>query len=270
MDVHPHFHQTFATKKTQTHVIISLFIEYSTPIISIAKEESVLPLMLIADDNEQITKILSQFARHEGFQADIVHDGEAALQAVWKKPYDILLLDVMMPKKDGFAVCREIRQSSNLPILMITARGEDYERIMGLDIGADDYIVKPFSAAEVMARVRAILRRFQHTTKNQSQTLVFANLHVDLTDCKAAIDGTIISLTKKELDILSLLLENKGHVFSRDHLLDKLWGYDYAGDTRTVDSHIKRLRAKLDTMPHPLWQIKTVWGVGYSFEELPS
>ena len=226
--------------------------------------------ILLVEDDQSFGAVLKDYLSINNFDVTLAIDGELGLKEFTEKEFDICIFDVMMPKKDGFAVCREIRQSSNLPILMITARGEDYERIMGLDIGADDYIVKPFSAAEVMARVRAILRRFQHTTKNQSQTLVFANLHVDLTDCKAAIDGTIISLTKKELDILSLLLENKGHVFSRDHLLDKLWGYDYAGDTRTVDSHIKRLRAKLDTMPHPLWQIKTVWGVGYSVEELPS
>ena len=227
-----------------------------------------MPTMLIADDNEQITRILSQFAKHEGFAVDTVYDGEAALAAVQKKDYDILLLDVMMPRKDGFAVCREIRQGSNLPIIMITARGEDFERIMGLDIGADDYIVKPFSTAEVMARVRAVLRRIERREDAAGHRLSFHTLQIDLDDCRAEISGQSIALTKKELDILGLLLENRGRVFSRDHLLSSLWGYDYDGDTRTVDSHIKRLRAKLDAVPHPDWQIKTVWGVGYSFEEV--
>lgn len=228
-----------------------------------------MPKMLIADDNEQITKILAQFAHHEGFQTDIVHDGRQALAAFQEKSYDILLLDVMMPGKDGFAVCREIRQTSNLPIIMITARGEDFERIMGLDTGADDYIVKPFSAAEVMARVRAVLRRIDRlpTARGQVRELHYDNLCIDTSEYRARIDNHIIPLTRKELDILWLLLENKGRVFSRDHLLDRLWGIDYEGDSRTVDSHIKRLRAKLDTHPHERWQIKTVWGVGYTFEE---
>ena len=153
---------------------------------------------------------------------------------------------------------------------MITARGEDFERIMGLDIGADDYIVKPFSTAEVMARVRAVLRRIERREDAAGHRLSFHTLQIDLDDCRAEINGQSISLTKKELDILGLLLENKGRVFSREHLLSSLWGYDYDGDTRTVDSHIKRLRAKLDAVPHPDWQIKTVWGVGYSFEEVSS
>ena len=226
-----------------------------------------MPTMLIADDNEQITRILSQFAKHEGFAVDTVYDGEAALAAVQKKDYDILLLDVMMPKKDGFAVCREIRQGSNLPIIMITARGEDFERIMGLDIGADDYIVKPFSAPEVMARVRAVLRRLPPAAQQKELTL--DNLILKTNDCRAVIADEAIPLTKKETDILQLLLENQGRVFSREHLLDSLWGAEYDGDTRTIDSHIKRLRAKLDAAEHPGWQIRTVWGIGYTLEVTP-
>ena len=229
-----------------------------------------MPNMLIADDNQQIAKILAEFAKREGFDTEIAYDGEDALQKFQRGSFDIVLLDVMMPKKDGFAVCREIRSSSNVPILMITARGEDFERIMGLDIGADDYIVKPFSTAEVMARVRAVLRRIERREDAAGHRLSFHTLQIDLDDCRAEINGQSISLTKKELDILGLLLENKGRVFSREHLLSSLWGYDYDGDTRTVDSHIKRLRAKLDAVPHPDWQIKTVWGVGYSFEEVSS
>ncbi len=225
-----------------------------------------MPAMLIADDNEQITRILEKFAQKEGFAVDTVYDGREALQHFQQKSYDILLLDVMMPGIDGFDVCRTIRRQSSVPIIMITARGEDYERIMGLDIGADDYIVKPFSAAEVMARVRAILRRLPAAPSRELPGCAELQLQPDA--CQALLAGQEIPLTKKETDILQLLLENKGRVFSRDHLLNSLWGADYDGDTRTIDSHIKRLRAKLDAMPHPQWQIKTIWGVGYSFEVL--
>jgi DNA-binding response OmpR family regulator len=228
-----------------------------------------MPAMLIADDNQQITKILAEFARHEGFQTETACDGEETLRKFRTGSFDILLLDVMMPKKDGFAVCREIRAISNVPILMITARGEDFERIMGLDIGADDYIVKPFSTGEVMARVRAVLRRLDRTPEETAsgKTLQCGTLAVNIKDCRVTISDKKISVTKKELDLLWLLMENKGKVFSRDHLLNSLWGYDYFGDNRTIDSHIKRLRAKLDTVPHEGWQIRTVWGVGYTFEE---
>ena len=225
-----------------------------------------MPAMLIADDNEQITRILEKFAQKEGFTVDTVYDGREALQHFQQKSYDILLLDVMMPGIDGFDVCRTIRRQSSVPIIMITARGEDYERIMGLDISADDYIVKPFSAAEVMARVRAILRRLPAAPSRELPGCADLQLQPDA--CQALLAGQEIPLTKKETDILQLLLENKGRVFSRDHLLNSLWGADYDGDTRTIDSHIKRLRAKLDAMPHPQWQIKTIWGVGYSFEVL--
>lgn len=226
-----------------------------------------MPAMLIADDNEQITKILAKFAQKEGFTADTVYDGAAALAQFARHLYDILLLDVMMPKMDGFAVCRTIRQHSNVPIIMITARGEDYERIMGLDIGADDYIVKPFSAPEVMARVRAVLRRLPPAAQQKELTL--DNLILKTNDCRAVIADEAIPLTKKETDILQLLLENQGRVFSREHLLDSLWGAEYDGDTRTIDSHIKRLRAKLDAAEHPGWQIRTVWGIGYTLEVTP-
>jgi DNA-binding response OmpR family regulator len=221
--------------------------------------------MLIADDNKQITSILSEYAKKEGFDTIIATDGQDAIDKFEKYSPDIVLLDVMMPLKDGFSVCREIRKTSNVPVIMVTARGEDYEKIMGLDIGADDYIVKPFSPSEVMARVRAVLRRLKNAEK---QELVFDNLTVNLDDYTVFADGNQINLTKKELEILWTLATNKNKVFTRDNLLNSLWGYDYYGDNRTVDSHIKRLRAKLDEYPHPTWDIKTIWGVGYKFEEL--
>ena len=221
--------------------------------------------ILIADDNKQITNILSSYAKNEGYTPIVAKDGKEALEIFTNDKIDICLLDVMMPILDGFELCRTIRKESNVPIIMVTAKGEDYERIMGLDIGADDYIVKPFSPAEVMARVRAVMRRLD--LKNQTKNSVtYGNLTVDLDNYTVKIDETYIALTKKEIELLWTFVTNPDKVFSRDNLLDSLWGFDYFGDTRTVDSHIKRLRAKLDAVKHPDWDIKTIWGVGYKFE----
>ncbi|WP_320163758.1 response regulator transcription factor [uncultured Trichococcus sp.] len=224
--------------------------------------------LLIADDNKQITSILKEYSEKDGYEAVVAYDGEQALQEFEKGKFDLILLDVMMPKKDGFEVCREIRKVSSVPIIMVTARGEDFERIMGLDIGADDYIVKPFSPGEVMARIRAILRRLDQTPDNQDhhKLYVHEDLEIRLDEFIVKISGQQIHLTKKEIELLWILATNTNKVFSRDNLLDSVWGYDYFGDNRTVDSHIKRLRAKVDQIPHPSWDIKTVWGVGYKFE----
>lgn len=226
--------------------------------------------ILIADDNKQITEVLAQYAKKENFTPYIAEDGEKALALFEQYPFEMVLLDVMMPKKDGFEVCREIRKQSGVPIIMITARGEDFERIMGLDIGADDYIVKPFSPAEVMARVRAILRRVESTPENMDKQKLFVidNLKISLSEFTVFIDENPVLLTKKELELLWTMSTNPNKVFSRDNLLDSVWGYEYYGESRTVDSHIKRLRAKIDAYAHPNWQIKTVWSVGYKFEVL--
>lgn len=221
--------------------------------------------ILIVDDNRQITSILEEYAKKEGYEPILAYDGGDALAKFESEDPDILLLDVMMPIKDGFEVCKEIRKVSNVPIIMITARGEDFEKIMGLEIGADDYIVKPFSPGEVMARVKAVMRRIDIEEK-ESEVFQFSNLQINLKDYTVSINGKDISLTKKEFEILWKLANNKNMVFSRDQLLDSIWGYDYFGDNRTVDSHIKRLRAKLDKHGHPQWDIETVWGVGYKFE----
>ena len=221
--------------------------------------------VLIVDDNEQITSILAEYAKKEGYMPIVATDGEEALQKFKNEKPDILLLDVMMPKIDGFSVCRQIRKSSNVPIIMITARGEDFEKIMGLEIGADDYIVKPFSPGEVMARIKAIMRRIK-SYKQEQQIFAYDNLKINLDDYTASVDDKVLPLTKKEIEILWTLATYKDKVFSRDNLLNKLWGYDYFGDSRTVDSHIKRLRAKIDTVSHDNWEIKTIWGVGYKFE----
>lgn len=225
-----------------------------------------MPIMLIADDNRQITSILEEYAKNEGFDTKTAYDGRKALEVFDKYHPDIVLLDVMMPLMDGFEVCREIRKQSNVPIIMITARGEDFERIMGLDIGADDYIVKPFSPGEVMARVRAIMRRIMPDEKKNNQVFTHENLKINMNDYTVTINDKNVSLTKKEIEILWTLAINKNKVFTRDNLLNSLWGYDYYGDSRTVDSHIKRLRSKLDEFEHGNWEIKTIWGVGYKFE----
>lgn len=222
--------------------------------------------ILIADDNIQIAEILEQYAHHDGYRTYRAKDGEEALAVLKAHQPSIVLLDVMMPKMDGFAVCKEIRRISSTPVIMITARGEDFERIMGLDIGADDYIVKPFSPSEVMARVRAVLRRIEPENEEGCEEATYGSLTVNLSTYTTKIAEQPITLTKKEIELLWLLMTNKGKVFSRTDLLQRLWGYDYFGDTRTVDSHVKRLRAKTDAVKHEDWEIKTVWGVGYKFE----
>lgn len=222
--------------------------------------------ILIADDNRQITSILEEYAKKEGHTPYVAFDGQEALNLFQKVAPDVVLLDVMMPQIDGFEDCREIRKKSDTPVIMITARGEDFERIMGLDIGADDYIVKPFSPGEVMARVRAVLRRISREDVQNRKIISVENLTINLDEYIVTIDGRKVLLTKKETEILWTLAANRNKVFSRDNLLNSLWGYDYYGDTRTVDSHIKRLRAKLDEYPHEGWEIGTIWGVGYRFE----
>jgi DNA-binding response regulator resD len=223
--------------------------------------------VLIADDNLQIVSILKEYCKKNNFNVTLAHDGEETLEKIRNNKFDIVLLDIMMPKKNGFDVCKEVRTFSNVPIIMITARGEDFERIMGLETGADDYIVKPFSPGEVIARIHAILRRVI-PNENISQEKIFSydNLTINLSDFTVKISDENISLTKKEIELLWLLSTNRNKVFTRENLLDSIWGYDYFGDSRTVDSHIKRLRAKLDNYEHETWNIKTIWGVGYKFD----
>lgn len=230
--------------------------------------------ILIADDNKQIVAILSEYAKKNNFNVTVAYDGEDALNLVENNNFDIILLDVMMPKKNGFDVCKNIRSFSNVPIIMVTAKGEDYERIMGLEIGADDYIVKPFSPREVIARINAILRRvipqnnnINNSLENQNDKFyIFDNLSINLNDFSVTINNELVILTKKEIELLWTLATNRKKVFTREDLLNNIWGFDYLGDNRTVDSHIKRLRSKLDNFKHENWNIKTIWGVGYKFE----
>ena len=224
--------------------------------------------VLIADDNRQIVSILEEYAKNERFSVVTAYDGEDALTKAIGDSFDVILLDVMMPKRDGFSVCREIRKTSTVPIIMITARTEDFDRIMGLDNGADDYVIKPFSPGEVMARIRAILRRINRAEPATDRQFSYGSLHINLDEYITQVSGVKITLTKKETELLWTLATSKNKVFNRDNLLNSLWGYDYIGDTRTVDTHIKRLRAKLDEAPHLDWEVKTIWGVGYKFEVL--
>ena len=223
--------------------------------------------ILIADDNEGITEVLATYVAGEGYEPVIAHDGIEAVQLFQKCNPVCVLLDIMMPGMDGYRVCDKIRGVSDVPIILITAKGEDYERVMGLDNGADDYIVKPFSPSEVMARIRAVLRRMNKSEKEEDNKVIsVGDLTVNIDSYTVFIAGEKLPMTKKEVETMWVLAGNPSKVFTRDNLLDSLWGQDYFGDSRTVDSHIKRLRAKLDNVEHPDWEIKTIWGLGYKFE----
>ncbi len=222
--------------------------------------------LLIADDNLQIIEVLKQYAVKEGYEVYSATDGVETMTEFAKRTYDAILLDVMMPKMDGFAVCQEIRKTSMVPVIMITARGEDYERIMGLDMGADDYVIKPFSPSEVMARLRAIMRRVEPVGTSEPEVIIKGSLKIYPARCEVYIADGKVALTKKEVEILMLLAINPERVFSRTQILDCVWGYDYFGDTRTIDTHIKRLRAKIDKHTHEDWDVITVRGFGYKFE----
>ena len=220
--------------------------------------------ILIADDDPIVHESLGIYLKAEGFETVDVFDGEAALQNL--SPDVVLcVLDIMMPKMTGIEVCREIRKSSQLPILMLTAKGEEIDRIVGLELGADDYIVKPFSPREVVARIKAVLRRTSEQPKSDSSVITYNGLTIDLKSYTVTLRGEPVICTPKEIEILHMLAANPGQVFTREQLLSKVWGYDFAGETRTVDTHIKRIRAKLDSTGLG-WSIKTIYGVGYKFE----
>jgi DNA-binding response OmpR family regulator len=223
-------------------------------------------IILVADDNEEIVKLLDTYLLREGFSPINAYDGEDAIRKFSIHNPQLVLLDIMMPKIDGYRVCREIRKQSNTPVIMITARGEDADKIMGLDLGADDYVVKPFSPREVIARINAVLRRINVNEAQKSTILEFNNLQIDIGKYEVKLDNEPVSLTRKEIEILWLLASNSEKAFTRNELLDRIWGEDYLGDSRTVDTHIKRLRAKLKIQDSYGWDIKTVWGTGYRYE----
>lgn len=220
--------------------------------------------ILVVDDNEQIVDILSQYIKKEGWPMLAARTGEEALDLFDAAGPSLILLDIMLPGIDGLEVCRRIRRVSSVPILMITAKDEDADRILGLDIGADDYIVKPFSPGEVMARIRAVLRRIPAV--EEKETLVVGELSIHLPSLSVALSGHKLNLTRREVELLYTLASAPGRVFTRDNLLTMVWGYEFLGNYRAVDSHIKRLRAKLDAYPHESFAIATVWGAGYKFE----
>ena len=221
---------------------------------------------MIADDDVHVHQSLSTYFRREGYQTLSAYDGEDAIRQVRQSRPDMMLLDIMMPKMDGLVVCREVRKFSTLPIIMLTAKGEEFDKLLGLELGADDYITKPFSPREVLARVKAVLRRmYELKEEEKSKHLVVSNLDIDMGAFIVKLGGQVVPCTPKEIEILWTLASNPGMVFSREHLLQSIWGYDFLGDTRAVDSHIKRIRAKLCQPGNP-WDIKTVWGVGYRFE----
>ena len=220
--------------------------------------------ILVVDDNEQIVDILSQYIKKEGWPMLAARTGEEALDLFDAAGPSLILLDIMLPGIDGLEVCRRIRRVSSVPILMITAKDEDADRILGLDIGADDYIVKPFSPGEVMARIRAVLRRIP--AAEEKETLVVGELSIHLPSLSVALSGHKLNLTRREVELLYTLASAPGRVFTRDNLLTMVWGYEFLGNYRAVDSHIKRLRAKLDVYPHESFANATVWGAGYKFE----
>lgn len=221
--------------------------------------------ILICDDEPVVHESLRIYFEAEGYEVVDAYDGEEGLKKA-DSSISLMILDIMMPKKSGIEVCREIRKSSSLPVVMLTAKGEEIDRILGLELGADDYIVKPFSPREVVARVKAILRRVEAKAQTADPNVVSYNgLSIDLNSYTVMLRGERVICTPKEIEILYMLASNPGQVFTRDTLLSRVWGYDFAGETRTVDTHIKRLRAKLDSEGLG-WSIKTIYGVGYKFE----
>lgn len=228
--------------------------------------------ILVADDDEKIRELLELYLTKEGFAVEQAADGaEAILKAQQLKP-DLIVLDIMMPVLDGMEVCRQVRKFSQVPVIMLTARTEDEDRIMGLELGADDYLAKPFNPRELVARVKAVLRRMAHTGEEMATKdiiLSFAQLTINRQEYAATSSGHTVQLTSKEMDLLWHLASHPGRVFSREQLLESIWGYEYFGDTRTVDTHIKRIRQKLEVKDDSSWDVKTVWGVGYKFEVRP-
>ncbi len=221
--------------------------------------------VLVVDDDKNICEFLRLYLEKEGYEVILAGDGAEALEKFNKTNPHIILLDVMMPKLDGWQVCREIRKSSDVPIIMITAKSETFDKVLGLDLGADDYIVKPFDAKEVIARIKAVLRRIDMSGSDDLKRVEYEKLTINLTNYEMIVDGKTVDTPPKELELIFYLASNPNKVYTRDQLLDKVWGFDYYGDSRTVDVHVKRLREKLEGVSDN-WSLKTVWGVGYKFE----
>ena len=223
--------------------------------------------ILVADDDNNVCDLLKLYLENEGYELITANDGAKAVSSFKIYEPDIVLLDIMMPRKDGWQVCREIREISSKPIIIITAKGEVFDKVLGLELGADDFIVKPFDMKEVSARVKAVLRRYSGHDNDDSEVIRFDNLEISLQKYELKLAGKVVDIPPKELELLYFLTSNYNRVFTRDQLLDKVWGFDYLGDSRTVDVHVKRLREKLEGKSDK-WTLKTVWGVGYKFDLL--
>ena len=222
--------------------------------------------ILIVDDDINICELLRLYIEREDYSVVIANDGEQAVELFNHEQPDLVLLDIMLPKLDGWQVCKEIRKISNRPIIMLTAKGELFDKILGLELGADDYIIKPFEAKEVIARIHAVLRRTSPLAKSEKQKEInWDKLSINLTNYELRINGNLVDAPPKEMELLYYLASNPNKVFTRDQLLDKVWGFDYYGDSRTVDVHIKRLREKINGVSDQ-WGLKTVWGIGYKFD----
>ncbi|MBR5285835.1 MAG: response regulator transcription factor [Clostridia bacterium] len=221
--------------------------------------------ILVIDDDINICDLLRMYLEKEGYEVHTANDGVEAMTAFRMYEPDLVLLDIMLPKKDGWQICREIREQSSKPIIMISAKGETIDKVLGLELGADDYIVKPLDMKEVFARIKAVLRRYAKHDTADGELIKFDNLEISLRKYELKIRGKAFDLPPRELELLYFLASNYNRVFTRDQLLDKVWGFDYLGDSRTVDVHIKRLREKLEGASDS-WSLKTIWGVGYKFE----
>lgn len=222
--------------------------------------------ILVVDDDKNICELLRLYLEKEGYSVLISNDGEEAIVKFNALSPDMVLLDVMLPGLDGWQVCREIRKKSNAPIIMLTAKGETFDKVLGLELGADDYVVKPFDTKEVIARIKAVLRRMgQNTQTEEVKEVVYDKLVVNMTRYELKVNGKVVDTPPKELELLFHLASNPNRVYTRDQLLDEVWGFEYYGDSRTIDVHVKRLREKLEGISDK-WALKTVWGVGYKFE----
>lgn len=222
--------------------------------------------ILVADDDVNIADLLRLYLEKEGYTLTLANNGEEALEKFNMETPDIVLLDIMMPKLDGWQVCREIRKKSNCPIIMITAKGETFDKVLGLELGADDYVVKPFDSKEIVARIKVVMRRTGKSAAEANEKEVSYNkLVVNMTKYELKVDGKVVDTPPKELELLYHLASNPNRVYTRDQLLNEVWGFEYYGDSRTVDVHVKRLREKLEGVSDQ-WSLKTVWGVGYKFE----
>ncbi len=224
--------------------------------------------ILIVDDDNNIAELISLYLTKECFETLIVNDGESAVAEVFTFQPNLILLDIMLPGMDGYQVCREIRAKLPVPIIMLSAKGEVFDKVLGLELGADDYIEKPFDSKELVARVKAVLRRYKPAAitapENTEKIVTYPDLTINLTNYSVVYNGQNVDMPPKELELLYFMASSPNHVFTREQLLDQIWGYEYIGDTRTVDVHIKRLREKIKD--HENWKISTIWGIGYKFE----